>query len=237
MVETFSSTGSSSKAVAQPSITTSAPAVDVEELDKLLAQEESAFQRDLEVERILKAFKLNPYAVLELTPKATESEIKKRYRTLSLFIHPDKASHPRASEAFDLLKKAESDLSDQSKREELDSVYIQARALVLKSLTLPLTVDDDDSRLTALQPGFQERLQQQTKELLIDEEVRRRKAMKMNLANEGLEAKKKEEEANKRKRKVEEDKQWEETREQRVGSWRNFQSGNKKKKTKANVLG
>ncbi|KAG8879296.1 hypothetical protein FRB97_001779 [Tulasnella sp. 331] len=237
MVEAFSSTGSSSKAVAQPLITTSAPAVDVEELDKLLAQEESAFQRDLEVERILKAFKLNPYAVLELTPKATESEIKKRYRTLSLFIHPDKASHPRASEAFDLLKKAESDLSDQSKREELDSVYIQARALVLKSLTLPLTVDDDDSRLTALQPGFQERLQQQTKELLIDEEVRRRKAMKMNLANEGLEAKKKEEEANKRKRKVEEDKQWEETREQRVGSWRNFQSGNKKKKTKANVLG
>lgn len=59
----------------------------------------------------------------------------------------------------------------------------------------------------------------------------------MNLANEGLEAKKKEEETNKRKRKVEEDKQWEETREQRVGSWRNFQSGNKKKKTKPNVLG
>lgn len=239
MAEASSSTAAPGKSAAKPSIGTPAPAptVNVDELDKLLAQEESAFQRDLEVERILAAFKLNPYAVLELTPKATESEIKKRYRNLSLFIHPDKASHPRASEAFDLLKKAESDLSDKPKREELDSVYVQARALVLKSLSLPLTIDDDDARLSVLQPGFQERLQQQTKELLIDEEVRRRKAMKMNLANEGLEAKKKEEEANKRKRKVEEDKQWEETREQRVGSWRNFQSGNKKKKTKPNVLG
>lgn len=70
---------------------------------------------------------------------------------------------------------AESDLSDKPKREELDAVYVQARALVLKSLSLPPTIADDDVRLKALQPGFQERMQQQTKELLIDEEVRRRK--------------------------------------------------------------
>jgi len=107
----------------------------------------------------------------------------------------------------------------------------------LKSLSLPSTITDEDPRLLALQPGFQERMQQQTKELLIDEEVRRRKALKMNLANEGLEAKKKEEEVLAKKRKAEEDKLWEETREQRVGSWRSFQSGSKKKKTKTNVLG
>ena len=47
--------------------------------------------------------------------------------------------------------------------------------------------------------------------MLIEEEVRRRKAIKMNLANEGLEAKKKEEEVNNRKRKAEEDKNWEGT--------------------------
>lgn len=35
------------------------------------------------------------------------------------------------------------------------------------------------------------------------------RAIKMNLANEGLEAKKKEEEINSRKRKAEEDKAWE----------------------------
>jgi DnaJ family protein C protein 8 len=45
--------------------------------------------------------------------------------------------------------------------------------------------------------------------LLIDEEVRRRKAIKMNLANEGLEARKKDEEVATRKRKAEDDKVWE----------------------------
>lgn len=47
--------------------------------------------------------------------------------------------------------------------------------------------------------------------MLIEEEVRRRKAIKMNLANEGLEAKKKEDEVSTRKRKAEEDKSWEGT--------------------------
>ncbi|KAG8984265.1 hypothetical protein FRB90_005434, partial [Tulasnella sp. 427] len=101
----------------------------VDDIDKLLAQEESAFQRDFEVERIMKAFKLNPYAILDLEPGATDTEIKKKYRSLSLFIHPDKASHAQASEAFDRLKKAESELSDKTKREALDGVYVQARAL------------------------------------------------------------------------------------------------------------
>ena len=81
----------------------------------------------------------------------------------------------------------------------------------------------------------------------------------MNLANEGLEAKKKEEEVEAKKRKAEDDKQWEglylthnlspflfcltslamiENREQRVGSWRTFNNGKKKqKKSKTNVLG
>jgi DnaJ family protein C protein 8 len=45
--------------------------------------------------------------------------------------------------------------------------------------------------------------------MLIDEEVRRRRAIKLNLANEGLEAQKKEEELNQKKRKAEDDKKWE----------------------------
>ncbi|KIO23373.1 hypothetical protein M407DRAFT_244802 [Tulasnella calospora MUT 4182] len=216
---------------------TSTPNANVDDIDKLLAQEESAFQRDFEVERIMKSFRLNPYAILDLEPGATDTEIKKKYRSLSLFIHPDKASHAQASEAFDRLKKAESELSDKTKRDELDGVYVQARALVLKTLSLPSTISDDDPKVRELQPGLKERIQQQTKELLINEEVRRRTAVKLAMANEGLEAKKKEEEVLQRKRKAEDDKAWEEGREQRVDSWRAFASGKKKKKAKTNVLG
>jgi len=65
--------------------------------------------RELEVERVLAAFKLNPYSILGFSPSAgafpTIEEIKKRYRQRSLLIHPDKIKHPRGVEAFDLLKK------------------------------------------------------------------------------------------------------------------------------------
>jgi DnaJ family protein C protein 8 len=78
----------------------------------------------------------------------------------------------------------------------------------------------------------------------------------MNLANEGLEARKKDEEVAAKKRKVEDDKAWEgmhlpsildvaisphvtDTREQRVDSWRAFanNASRKKKKQKMAILG
>lgn len=81
----------------------------------------------------------------------------------------------------------------------------------------------------------------------------------MNLANEGLEARKKDEEVASRKRKVQDDKVWEgmftetflscvsfhsftfrytDSREQRVDSWRSFtKDTRKKKKTKVAILG
>lgn len=79
----------------------------------------------------------------------------------------------------------------------------------------------------------------------------------MNLANEGLEAKRKEEETLAKKRKAEDDANWEgmsqplhpttsanflvpatANREQRVDSWRSFAKGpKKKKKQKVEILG
>ncbi|KAF9644888.1 DnaJ-domain-containing protein [Thelephora ganbajun] len=215
----------------------STPSADLD-LDKILNREASAFQRDVEVERILKAFKLNPYDIIDIDESATVEEVKKRYRQLSLFIHPDKTQHARAPEAFDLLKKAESELSDPKKREELDAVIKEARAQLLRSLSLPTSILDDDQTLKNLVPPFKTQLRQASKAMLIEEEVRRRKAVKMNLANEGLEAKKKEDEVLARKRKAEEDANWEANREQRVDSWRSFtKDSKKKKKQKVNILG
>ena len=150
----------------------------------------------------------------------------------------------------------------------------QARIVLLKGLQLPTTTADNDPKLKGLNPPWRQQFLAKAKELLIEEEVRRRKsvslaclshkplltymttrAIKMNLANEGLEAKKKEDEVNAKKRKAEEDAQWEgtsrpvfvcalldvlstATREQRVGSWRSFSQGKqKKKKQKVAILG
>lgn len=214
-----------------------------------MSREASAFQREMEVERILKALKLNPYDILNLDVSAKPEDIKRRYRQLSLFIHPDKTPHPRAPDAFDILKKAEGELSDTAKREELDAAIASARSTLLRSLSLPTGLMDDDPRLQNLadDPKMQAQglttpwkimVKEKIKDVLIEEELRRRKAIKMNLANEGLEARKKDEEVAAKKRKAEEDKAWEESREQRVDSWRSFSNNSKKKKKqKVAILG
>ena len=73
------------------------------------------------------------------------------------------------------ISQAESELSDKDKREELDAVINQARLLVLKALQLPTSTTDSDPNLYGLDPPFRTRLRAQSKQLLIDEEVRRRK--------------------------------------------------------------
>ncbi|ORX53051.1 DnaJ-domain-containing protein [Hesseltinella vesiculosa] len=56
------------------------------------------------------------YKVLSLDKKCTEVEIKKSYRKLALQFHPDKNSAPGADEAFKLISKAFTVLSDPQKR-------------------------------------------------------------------------------------------------------------------------
>ncbi|KAG8783379.1 hypothetical protein FRC15_005281 [Serendipita sp. 397] len=187
--------------------TTKRPAND--EIDKLLNRELTAVSRDVEVDRILRAFKLNPYDILDIDPSASPEEIKKRYKQLSLLIHPDKATHPKAQDAFDILKKAENDLSDKDKRENLDATIKQARIELLKSLNLPPSTKDDHAKITSLSPPWSQQMREKTKALLIDEELRKRRAAKLAMANEGREAQQKDEEVASRKRKAEDDKIWE----------------------------
>ncbi|KAG8816306.1 hypothetical protein FRC17_000366 [Serendipita sp. 399] len=187
-----------------------------DEIDKLLNREATAISRDVEVDRILRTFKLNPYETLDIDPSASSEDIKKRYKQLSLLIHPDKATHPQAQDAFDLLKKAENDLSDKDKRENLDATIKQARAELLKSLNLPLSTKDDHFKITSLSPPWSQQLKEKTKALLIEEELRKRRAAKLAMANEGREAQQKDEEVASRKRKAEDEKVWEGKREYKM---------------------
>ncbi len=53
-----------------------------------------------QVKRLLNTNFVSPYEVLMLGPEATDEEIKKQYRQLSLIVHPDKNQDERASDAF-----------------------------------------------------------------------------------------------------------------------------------------
>ena len=161
-----------------------------------------------------------------------ESDIKKCYRTKSLLIHPDKTTNPLAPDAFDRLKKAQTELMDEKHRERLDEAIADARMLVMREKKL--TIDDEEVKSAA----FAKEWRDKTKFVLIENEHRRRKQVKAQMQEEGREQKKVDEEVDARKRKREHEKDWEETREQRIGSWRDFQKGgDKKKKKKAKPIG
>ncbi|EIW72847.1 chaperone regulator [Tremella mesenterica] len=206
-------------------------------VDAILARNAIDLSREVEVERIIKAFKLNPYEILDLPVSATAAEVKKQYRKKSLLIHPDKFTHPDADKAFDFLKKAEAQLSDDSKRIEIDAIMRHARETVIKSILgsgFSTKITDDDPKLQNLKPPFDLQVRMKARDILVEDELARRRKQKVSYANEGAEKAKVEAEVNERKRKQEEHHNWEERREERIGQWREF-NAKKTKKSKKNI--
>lgn len=179
----------------------------------------------------------NSYAVLDLQPGVPEKDIKVQYRKKSLLIHPDKTKNPAAPDAFDRLAKAQTALLDEKQRDYLDECIADARRLLIREHKYNL----DSPELKTEE--FKVEWRQKTVHVLLEEEARRRRQAKARMQEEGREARKEEEELDARKRKRDNDKAWEESREERIGTWRDFQKGRKpagdekKKKKKMKVLG
>lgn len=73
---------------------------------KRLTSEDNKFTQEYQLQRLLGTTFVNPYDILEVGAEASEEEIKKRFRMLSVLVHPDKCRHDKAADAFDLLKQA-----------------------------------------------------------------------------------------------------------------------------------
>ncbi|KAJ6783432.1 hypothetical protein PWT90_01679 [Aphanocladium album] len=201
-----------------------------------LESEAKEWEKDAEIDRILKAFRLDAYAVLDLLPGVPDSDIKITYRKKSLLIHPDKCKNPQAPDAFDRLKKAQTELMDEKHRERLDEAIADARMLLIREQKL--TVDSEELKTDT----FAKQWRDKAREVLIDNEHRRRRQMKAQMQEEGREQRKQDEEMEERKRKRQHDQDWEATRDERISSWRKFHKGktgepDKKKKKKLKPIG
>ncbi|KAK3390384.1 hypothetical protein B0H63DRAFT_113030 [Podospora didyma] len=213
--------------------------VDTRDALDVLETEAKEFEKDAEISRILGAFRLDAYAVLGLKPGVPESDIKNIYRKKSLLIHPDKTKNPLAPDAFDRLKKAQTELMDEKHRITLDEAIADARMLVMRENKW--TVDSPEIKTA----DFDKKWLEKTKVVLIDNEQRRRRQMKAQLQEEGREQRRVDEETEVRKRKRQHEEDWEKTRDQRIDSWRTFQKGktgggegsDKKKKKKLKPIG
>lgn len=234
-------------AAASSSSSSSTAPVDV---DSFL-REMTALERETELSRILSSFKMNPFDILNVNHRASRDEINKAYRAASLQSHPDKfpsgsPQREKAQQAFTLLSAAKDELLDETKRGVMDDLIDQARQKVLTnraaaanagnkkqkvdsastpSSSPPLSDDADPSDSD---PVFDLAVRAEVKEMLIEREWRKRQLLKAAAVEEGLAAKEKEQRAAEKESKEKEKKEWEEGREERISSWRDFQKGGKK---------
>lgn len=181
------------------------------DLERYVSQSE----KQLEIERVLQCFKLDPFAILELPyAKPDAKAVKMQYRKKSLMIHPDKIKHERAEEAFAMLKKAESELSDEARVKFLMSVIEEAKVEALRAngykvktqvvMTTTMTensnseerpkvvaesataVNEDQYPFLKSEQG-QQAVRAKVKEILIEMELRRRRQLKKEMEAEGKE--------------------------------------------------
>lgn len=206
-----------------------------EELDRILSIEESAINRNKEIDRILQCSPYDYYSILEINPllsTTTAQEllttIKKLYRKKSLLIHPDKSDNPKAPEAFDLLKKSEHILtsteeSDIKEIEHLYSIY-QAYKPKPEQKQKQKQIDDHEQQYSQLEfnDPINIEIRSKVKQILIDEinELNLNKLIKQTELLRKDEMKQKIELEKKIKRQL--DKNWEDERDLRVKNWRKY---------------
>ncbi len=129
---------------------------------------------------------------------------------------------------------------DEKARQHLDECIADARMLLMRERKLTI----DSPEVKSPDAEFKTAWRKKTVEVLVDNEARRRKQVKAQMQEEGRELKRVDEEIESRKRRRDHEVAWEQTREGRIGSWRDFQQGAKtgkegegKKKKKLKVLG
>ena len=126
---------------------------------------------------------------------------------------------------------------DDKLRAELDEAIADARMLVMRERKL----DKDSEEVKS--EDFAEAWKKKTVFVIMENETRKQKLIKAQLREEGRAERKAEEEIAERKRKREHEQAWEQTRDNRINSWRDFQKGGKgeeggkKKKKKMKALG
>ncbi|PSC75268.1 J domain-containing spf31 [Micractinium conductrix] len=204
-------------------------------------------EREGEVQRILSAFKLNPYEQLGLHNDATPEEVRRQYRKVSLMVHPDKCKHARAKDAFEVIGAAQKDLMDEERRNKLAFLLNHAKDEVKKEWK-KAAKGDAAVRLAAIMneegkqgveaafeqtPEFHEAWKLKARDVLARSEWRKRKLTQRITEEEERAKEEFKEEKAVAKHKVKHEKAWEKTRDERVGSWRDFVSKKGGKKQKA----
>lgn len=113
-----------------------------------IKQEDFKSSSKEQLERLLRPgstyFNLNPFQVLQIDPYASIEEIKRKYRKLSTYVHPDKNPNDkeRAEIAFEAVNRAYKMLEDEKERKQCLEVVDEAREQVEKMVISTFLFDN-----------------------------------------------------------------------------------------------
>jgi len=174
-----------------------------------------------------KYFNMNPFEVLGLSHKASQEDVRKAYRRMSVQVHPDKnPNNDRAQSAFELVKAAHERLEDAERMAFCQRICSAAEEAVEKRVAKDKkklrkegqedTVPEDDPEKMALAVKvmisrmFAE-FESRKRQLEEKDAEQRKKAKEEQAEREFMEALAKREQ-----------KMWEKSRQKRVNGWRSW---------------
>ncbi|XP_046963270.1 dnaJ homolog subfamily C member 8 [Vanessa cardui] len=216
---------------------------------KEIEKRDSVLTPKQQIERLLRPgstyFNLNPFEVLQVDPENTLDEIKKKYRRLSILVHPDKNidDSERAQQAFEIINRAWKTLENEETRKKSLDIYEEAKERTDHMIEQKRKKQKKDGKVTEGIPEddpdkYKHAVYVMTMKLFADMERKRQ-----HLETRDMEERKRKREAEiEQEEQMSLEKEWaknfEESRQNRVDSWKSFQSGSgTKEKKKKKIMG
>ncbi|XP_055373913.1 dnaJ homolog subfamily C member 8 [Condylostylus longicornis] len=210
---------------------------------KEIEKRDSVLTSDQQIQRLLRPgstyFNLNPFEVLQVEPDTPLGLIKKKYRALSILVHPDKNQDKKeaAQAAFDIVTRAwktlENDIGRkrcleiyEEAKERTDHMILEKKKKLKKEGKLAETIPEDDPA------KYKHTIYVMVMKLFADMERKRQQQDQRDMEQRKRKREAEIEEEEKKKKEREWQKNFEESRQSRVNSWHDFQSGSQKKKKK-----
>ncbi|XP_064627847.1 dnaJ homolog subfamily C member 8-like [Lineus longissimus] len=210
---------------------------------KQIEQQDSVLTSKQQIDRLTRPgatyFNLNPFEVLHLDPDIGPNDAKKRYRQLSILVHPDKNQddQERAQKAFEAVNKAYKTLENEEGLKRCKEIIDEAVVRVeentklkrkqLKKEGKPQEVPEDDPA------KYKHAVYVQTAKLFADLERMRQEREAKDMHERKRKAEDEAEAEEKKKKDAEWQKNYEASRDGRVDSWRNWA---KKRKGSTKVM-
>uniref|UniRef100_A0A2S2PNG3 DnaJ subfamily C member 8 n=1 Tax=Schizaphis graminum TaxID=13262 RepID=A0A2S2PNG3_SCHGA len=213
---------------------------------KEIEKRDSVLTSKQQIDRLLRPgasyFNLNPYEVLQLDHDTPLDEAKKKYKRLSILVHPDKNQDDleRANNAFETVNRAWRTIDNDESRKKCLEIIQEAKDMtefMVVEKRKKLKKEGKDTKVEEDDPAIMKRsIYVQTCKLFADLERKR----KDHEARELQERKRKREQEIDEEHKATVSKEWQknfdESRESRVNSWKAFQESTKKSSKKIKIF-